>query len=94
MAGFSPASFVVAVLLLIQIYDKIQLSQACSVLCPPNENVCTCSDGRPKPTPDPVTGFVLQDSCGGLIHYCSDGGQCKPEENGCPVGECSYQQSW
>jgi len=55
---------------------SIQPILGCSIpKCLPNENVCTCSNGRPKPIPGSF--------CGGLIHYCSDGGKCKPEENGC-----------
>jgi hypothetical protein len=82
MAGWSPASIVVTSFLLIQVYN-IQLIAGCSVFCPPNEHGCSCDDGRPKPTPD-ANGFVATDSCGGLIHYCSVGGECKPEDNGCP----------
>ena len=85
MVGWSRASLAVALFLLIQVYN-IQLSDGCSVFCPQNENICTCDNGQPKPTPDP-NGFIATDSCGGLIHYCSVGGECKPEENGCPVGE-------
>ena len=84
MAGWSRASLAVA-LFVLQVYN-IQLSDGCSVFCPQNEKICTCDDGRPKPTPDP-SGFIAVDSCGGLIHYCSVGGECKPEENGCPPGE-------
>ena len=87
MVGISLASFAASAFLLIQILDHSHLSEACSVVCPPNEKICTCDDGMPKPTPDPVTGIVMQDSCGGLIHYCSVEGQCKPDENGCPAGK-------
>ena len=81
MAGWSPAILAIASCLLY----SIQHSQSCSVVCPPKEKICTCPDGKPTPTPDP-SGFVAIDSCGGLIHYCSVGGECKPEENGCPAG--------
>ena len=57
---------------------SIQPILGCSIRCPQNENVCTCSNGTPKPIPSSL--------CGGLIHYCSDGGKCKPEENGCSAG--------
>ena len=87
MVGISQASFAASAFLLIHILDHSHLSEACSVFCPPNEKICTCDDGMPKPTPDPVTGIVMQDSCGGLIHYCSVDGQCKPDENGCPAGK-------
>ena len=80
MAGWSPASLIVASFLL------IKLIEGCSVHCPPNEKVCSCDDGLPDPEPD-ENGFVAIDSCGGYIHYCSVGGECKPEENGCPPGK-------
>ena len=87
MAGWSPASLILALFLLLQLSGKLQVSEACSVFCPPDETACSCPDGQPEPTPDPITGLVIRDSCGGLIHYCSVGGECKPEENGCPVGK-------
>lgn len=55
---------------------SIQPILGCSIHCPPNESVCTCSNGTPKPIPSSL--------CGGL--WCSDGGKCKPEENGCSAG--------
>ena len=82
MAGWSPAILAIASCLLY----SIQYSQSCSVLCPEGEKACACPDGKPKPTPDP-SGFIAIDSCGGYIHYCSVGGECKPEENGCPAGQ-------
>ena len=85
MTSWSPAPLVVALFLLIQVYN-IQLIDGCTVFCPQDEKICTCKDGRPKPTPDP-SGVIVVDTCGGLIHYCSVGGECKPEENGCHPGK-------
>lgn len=87
MAGWSPASLIIASFLLLQLSGNLQLSEACSVFCPDGEVPCSCPDGKPEPTPDPITGFIIRDSCGGLINYCSVGGECKPEDNGCPAGK-------
>ena len=83
MAGWSTASVIVASFLL------LQFSEACFVICPEGEVTCSCPNGKPKPTSDPTTGLsiVISDSCGGRIYYCSVGGECKPEDNGCPVGK-------
>ena len=85
MAGSSSSVLVVAILA--QLCDQVQLGEACDIECPPNEIICSCPDGKPKPTSE----FV--DSCDGYIYYCSDGGKCKPENNGCPVGEFTSQQA-
>jgi len=52
--------------------------EVCGIpMCDP-ENLCTCSNGIPD----------RNDPCGGLIHYCSDGGKCKDEEHGCSAENC------
>jgi len=74
--GWSPALLALASCLLY----SVQVTQGCSFDCGLWERVCTCSDGKPEPEPWQPT-----DSCYGKIHYCSVGGKCKPEENGCPA---------
>ena len=77
------------VVIIIQLNWNIPVNEACSVVCPSGETICTCPNGKPEPTPDP-NGLIITDSCGGLIHYCSKGKQCKPEENGCPTGKAIW----
>ena len=81
---------VTAYFVLLIFCGEICLNSACSVFCPEGEIICTCSDGRPEPTPDPISGIVISDSCGGKIHFCSVGGVCKPEDHGCPAGRNQY----
>ena len=88
MAGRLPAASIFALFLLLQISHVIELTEACSIGCPEGEKPCACPDPNYiEPTPDPVTGFVMKTSCEGFISYCSKGGECKPEENGCPAGK-------
>ena len=70
-----------------QITCNFIVSEACNYYCRPPEKVCVCPSGEPEPTPDPVTGTVIKNSCFGIINYCSVGGVCHPEANGCPSGK-------
>ena len=75
-----------AISALILLFVAIGFNEACSVFCPNDEKVCICSNGIPPPTPDP-SGLIIQDSWEGKIHYCSEGGVCKPDNNGCAPGK-------
>ena len=75
MAGSVPALLAVIIL---QLTGNIQVNEALSIRCPYGEKICGCPDDKPK---DPF------DPWGGFIYYCSVGGECKPEENGCPPGK-------
>jgi len=91
MAGWSPASVVIGSLLILHLGSKIKVNEACSVRCGiRGEHVCTCHDGKPTPTQGPSGVRIRQDSCAGLIHYCSVGGVCKPADNGCPAKAAEF----
>ena len=77
----------IALFSVLQITGNLKLVEACSVFCPDGEKICRCKSDKPEPTPDPITGSIVKDSCNGFIHYCSVGGICKPKENGCPIGK-------
>ena len=86
MAGWTPAILALASFL---VYGT-QHSHGCSmkIVCPKNEKACACPDSKPKPIQGPSGVLPYLESCGdGMIHYCSVGGECKPEENGCSAGQ-------
>ena len=80
MVGWFPAILAIAICLLY----SIQYSHGCTLDCGQNEKICTCPEGKPKPTPGPSGTTVPVATCDGI--YCSVNGVCKPKENGCPAG--------
>ena len=69
MTGWSPKTLIASSFILLYSYE-IHLIAGCSIICPPNEKICNCPDDSPK----------ASSIC---PSYCSSGGQCTPEDNGC-----------